>query len=451
MNIEIANKTFTIPPIRIERLEAAFAEPRYAATQLEAGRQFMISEKLADLIAELQKHSSLEEIARRLSIRWRQSLTSADLYSIIIKIIVPRGLAYAANEGQPKQAMRAKTGLRRRLLSGQFRWNFINAGLVERVCSPLTVFYEPLLVMLGLVLIAASRWLLYSTVDWDFYKQVVADVPPTEYLVSIGLLLGVVLFHELGHSSAQIKNGLHAGPIGFQLYFYIPALYADVDASWSLKPGRRLVIDIGGVYFQAIAASILYILYLETGSIALLTVVLMSDTLCVLTLNPFIKFDGYWLLGDALSIPNLDRVSGLVLRDRWNRLRQRPAGTPTGLLPAGWLRGAVTLSYAVLRQVFFFGLTALTLWNAPLLYTRAWSAFSVFAASLVRGMQRFDVVVVFASVLRLALFALLVMTITLLIVSAAIRVWRSIQGIQGAFVRSRPEGALPGAATVAEG
>ena len=235
-------------------------------------------------------------------------------------------MAYPAGQVSPVNGelrRRSQKPWYERMATGVFRWRLMPARFVGKICSPLTIFYSPFSVVLAMLLIVATRWSLYSNVNPHFVRQLLLDYTPTEYLVSLGLLIGVILIHEFGHASAQILFGLPAGGIGFQLYHYMPAFFANVSASWRLKPSQRMVIDIGGIYFQSIAASMLFLIYLQTQSLPVLSVILASDVLSIVALNPFLRFDGYWLVADALAVPNLHALSRKLWAQVVLRLRGR--------------------------------------------------------------------------------------------------------------------------------
>lgn len=418
------SRPFALPALRVERLETALTEPRFVVTVEDIGRRFMVTPKLADVIVELQKGRSIEETAMALSDAWDQLITAKDLSQIIEQQMLPRGLAFPSNLlANRGDSLSQKRPLYRRLLVGNFRWYFLNERAVEKICSPLTILFEPLSVLLAVILIAASRWMLYTTIDWHFYSQITGQTSPAEYLMGLGLLIALVLFHEFGHAAAQLCYGLRSGPIGFQLYFYIPAFFANVDASWSLRPRRRIVVDIGGVYFQAVATSMIYLLYLNTNFASLLTVTLVSDTLCLITLNPFLQFDGYWLLADALAIPNLQSFSQKALTDTFKQLFNGPTATKVRRTLGGWRR-AIILTYAVLRNSFFLLMSVAIFINAHNLYSKAVANISIFLSGCLRGLKTLDISLVVSSLLRLILFLFLLMTVSILLRAVVMKSFR---------------------------
>lgn len=115
--------------------------------------------------------------------------------------------------------------------------------------------------------------------------------------------------HEFGHASACKKFGAKPGGIGFGFYYIIPVLFSDVSDSWKLKPKERVIINFAGIYFELILSTLFVISYLITSFdfFLIFPILLLLDTLH--NLNPFLKFDGYWILSDLIKIHNLHKTS----------------------------------------------------------------------------------------------------------------------------------------------
>ncbi|MEK6408315.1 MAG: hypothetical protein AABN34_15250 [Acidobacteriota bacterium] len=430
MSVANGSFPFVLPQLRVDTLEMSLAEPRYLVTLLGQGRQLMISPKVADLISQLQEGISLEEAARALSGMWERAVTADDLRYIVEHQMVAQGLAYPADSApasvlQSPQELAvqlvkaAKKPLYEKLLTGQFRWRLMKRDLVEKLCSPLTVAYQPLSLLLALVMIVATRWMLYSTMEGHFVRQVITQFNPTEYLASLAILIVVVLIHEFGHAAAQLRYGLPAGAIGFHLYHYLPAFFANASASWKLKPSRRVVVDMGGIYFQAIITSILYLIYLKTQYLPLMIAVLTSDSLCLIALNPFLRFDGYWLLVDLLGVPNLQKRSAALLGRYWKRLRGQPAMADPFPI-SGW-RAVVISFYSILKNCFWVVLVIVILMKAGTLYATAAATISTFLSMAFEGLKAADPALVVSSLIRLLFFVLLILTLSSLVGNMAVK------------------------------
>lgn len=407
---------FELPPLQLQRLETALTEPRFMVTLPGQGKRFMIAPKLADVLVQLQQKKSPEEAAQNLSQLWQQQVSPEVLRQIIEQQVLPRGLAYRAAQlpsiklANAELKRKNRKPLHERLVTGIFRWRLMTPGLVGKISSPLTIFYSLFSVVLATILIVATRWLLYSTVDRHFVRQLLLEFTPGEYLLSLGLLIVVILIHEFGHASAQVRFGVPAGGIGFQLYHYIPAFFANVDASWRLKPSQRMVVDMGGIYFQSIAASVLFLIYLQTNSLPVLSAVLASDVLSIIALNPFLRFDGYWLVADALAVPNLNALSRKLWTQLVSRLRDREIQASQAI-PLSRTRTRLVLLYGLLRSSFWLLLVIFLVLKTPALILSIWNMLSRLSLLEFEGLRTGNIPLIAASLIRFALFTLMALAL----------------------------------------
>jgi len=131
------------------------------------------------------------------------------------------------------------------------------------------------------------------------------------------------LFHEIGHASGCRKYGASPGGVGFGFYLFLPVLFSDVSDAWRLKPGERIAVNLGGIYFEMILASLMLVGYYIFHDFGLLIIpcILILSTLS--NLNPFIKYDGYWILSDAIGVPNLHKNANKKFIQFINNLKNR--------------------------------------------------------------------------------------------------------------------------------
>jgi putative peptide zinc metalloprotease protein len=126
------------------------------------------------------------------------------------------------------------------------------------------------------------------------------------------LVLSIVV-HEFGHASACARFGIAPGDIGVTMYLMVPALYSDVTSAWTLERWKRVVVDLGGNYFQAFVLVALIITSRITGAGSLRAAAFMVTLSILVSMNPIFKFDGYWFCADALGVANLSQQPLRVL------------------------------------------------------------------------------------------------------------------------------------------
>jgi putative peptide zinc metalloprotease protein len=132
-------------------------------------------------------------------------------------------------------------------------------------------------------------------------------------------MLGVVM-HELGHLAACVRFGARHGGIGVGVYWCMPVLYAEVSGAWMLPRLQRAAVDAGGVYFQCTYLIALGTAYLASGATPFLEAMAWTHFLMLHTLNPVLKYDGYWLLTDLGGMPNLHEQVRSSAQKVWRSL-----------------------------------------------------------------------------------------------------------------------------------
>ncbi|MDE6534055.1 MAG: hypothetical protein K2M27_11065 [Muribaculaceae bacterium] len=143
----------------------------------------------------------------------------------------------------------------------------------------------------------------------SYLKICLSDSSLYSLLAALGAIIAITLMHEFGHLSASQYHCIKTGKIGVGLYIGLIVLFADVSNSWKLNRKQRLDINFGGVYFQAVCLIPLYLLFFNTENHILAYILLATNIGILFVLNPFFKFDGYWVLSDIIGVPNLRKGS----------------------------------------------------------------------------------------------------------------------------------------------
>jgi len=201
--------------------------------------------------------------------------------------------------------------------------------------------------------------------------------PGAGFLAAYGLFFLSLIAHELGHASACARYGGRPSAIGFGLYLAFPVLYSDVTAAWDLRRWQRVAVDLGGIYFQGLVGGAYLAAYLATGWGTLSLACLLIAFSCLLSLNPFFRFDGYWAIGDALGVVNLGRQRGRLLR----HARERLAGRRASPLPWPATVSAFVAAYLVAATATWIAFLVLVV---PLLAQRALAYPALLAADVPR-------------------------------------------------------------------
>ncbi|OQA88821.1 MAG: putative peptide zinc metalloprotease protein YydH [Lentisphaerae bacterium ADurb.Bin242] len=136
-------------------------------------------------------------------------------------------------------------------------------------------------------------------------------------------LLVTKTVHELAHGYTAKSFGARIRSMGVSFIVFYPRLFVDLTDTWRLSRARRIACDGAGIASELIfggLAAIVWV-YAQPGPLRstmfyLVTVSALGTIL--VNGNPFIRYDGYYLLCDLLNVENLMSRSIEYVKS-WNR------------------------------------------------------------------------------------------------------------------------------------
>ena len=290
--------------IHIQTFSSASDEARYLIGC--RGQYYEVGVVVANLITTLKEYGTEDEAIKAFLRNNNNRYTIEQIRDAIKKYIAPM----QENKGGGKQFLYQK--------------EIMSAQHVDRFSDALKLLFNKY-IMVSVIFVAL-------TLDAVFFlttKDLLTFSNKVNAYTIIGLLLFMLassFFHELGHASACKRFGIKHGGIGFGLYLNFPVLYTDVTEVWKLDRSRRCVVNIAGVYFQLMCIIPIIVCFMLTDSDVLRYMIIIMNFGFVMTLNPFFKFDGYWMASDILGVPNLRQRSKEIIRYYINKLRRRSIG-----------------------------------------------------------------------------------------------------------------------------
>jgi putative peptide zinc metalloprotease protein len=180
-------------------------------------------------------------------------------------------------------------------------------------------------------------------------------------------LSAVKVIHELGHAYTATRYGCRVPSMGVSFLVMFPVLYTDTTAAWRLRSRKqRLAIDCAGVTAELMVATISTLIWvvLPEGPVRSIFFVLATSSWIMslaINLNPFMRFDGYYVLADMLGVANLQPRAFALGRWRLRELlfdlgEDAPEDVPDrlrrGMIAYAW----ITWAY---RLVLFIGIALL--------------------------------------------------------------------------------------------
>jgi len=211
--------------------------------------------------------------------------------------------------------------------------------LKQRLWTPMAIriplldperFLERTLPFARLVLnnYTAVLWLLVvvigvilAGVHWsDLTENIVDRALTPQNLILIWFVYPVVkALHELGHAYTTKMSGGEVHEIGIMFLVFMPVPYVDVSSAWGFRSkGRRMLVGASGIAVEMFLGALALFVWLsvEPGTVHAVAynVMLISGVSTLLfNGNPLLRFDGYYVLADALEIPNLGARSNKYL------------------------------------------------------------------------------------------------------------------------------------------
>lgn len=197
------------------------------------------------------------------------------------------------------------------------------------------------------------------------------------------VLFFVKILHELGHAFVAKTMNCHVPVIGVAFLVGWPVLYTDTSDAWKLQlRSKRIKISAAGVSVElGLAIISLFCWNFAPEGILKSIFFLLATTTWLLSLlvnlNPLMRFDGYYLLSDMLSMPNLE-IRSFTMARWW--LREKLFAIK-GLSPEKirkpfvfyafsiWVyRFLLFLGIALLVYHFFFKVAGIILFVIEILY-----------------------------------------------------------------------------------
>lgn len=228
--------------------------------------------------------------------------------------------------------------------------------------------------MIAAAVIAVTGFVAFGAVAatgrFEFTPQSVG----VGFAILFTLNLVLVFIHELGHAALLVHYGRRVKSSGIRIYFGTPAFFIDSSDVLMLSRGKRIAQSFAGPYFEMVATGVaaLALWAWPDGSTAqiLYRFVILNYFVLLLNLVPMLELDGYWILSDALRVPDLrPRSLAFMRRDLWAKLRHRErfSASEIGIGLYGTVGVAFTVVCLVSAGFFWrstFGGLVTKMWDA---------------------------------------------------------------------------------------
>lgn len=240
-------------------------------------------------------------------------------------------------------------------------------AFLERWISLAGWLFSPIGVVLWLVIVGVGAVHLLPRMD-DLLARPLSGAIALDNLAWLYLTFAMLkLFHEFGHAFAckafgrvvDERGRARGGEVhvmGLMLLVLAPLPYMDASSSWTLRSRRqRIVVAAAGMLVELALAGIAAIVWARSAEgelahdLAYNVIFAAGASTILFNANPLLRYDGYYILADAIDIPNLaqrsrDYTFYLIKSRVWKvRNLESPADAPRERpwLGAYWLASSI--------------------------------------------------------------------------------------------------------------
>lgn len=162
-----------------------------------------------------------------------------------------------------------------------------------------------LLIILSAVLLVGEHW-------YDLKAHNIDNLLRPANLAILWLIYPIIkLLHELGHAAATKYYGGEVHEMGVLFLALIPIPYVDAsNAAAFPQRGQRILVSAMGMMVELFLAALALFVWLQVENglikdICLNIMLIAGISTLLFNGNPLLKYDAYYILSDALDIPNL--------------------------------------------------------------------------------------------------------------------------------------------------
>ncbi len=165
----------------------------------------------------------------------------------------------------------------------------------------------------ALWLLTVTAGLFAAVLNWSELRANFSDqlLAPGSLMLFGALYPLIKALHELGHAYAVKLRGAEVREMGVILMLLMPVPYVDASASSMFADKRhRMLVGAAGIMVEVFLAAVAMLIWaaVEPGTVRAVaySVMLIAGFSTVLfNGNPLLRYDGYYMLADALEMPNL--------------------------------------------------------------------------------------------------------------------------------------------------
>lgn len=258
---------------------------------------YYVEEFLYDIITRLKAKESIESLKNSVNTKFNKEYSSSNILQII------EHLRYKLLKPEVNKSDNIF-----------FKMDLFDPSIFDPIARQFKFIFRKGWFITLFFIVTAINFIYLFYFDYRQSFIPIYSLEPLEYFC---LLLGCIfslVMHEMGHISAAKFFKVKTGMIRFGIYYVFPVFFTNLSEIWTISRRDRLTVNFAGVFFQMIINSLIVgILFFFNppiiASSILVQVIKFNFVIVAYNLNPFLKFDGYWILSDLFRVVNLNKIS----------------------------------------------------------------------------------------------------------------------------------------------
>lgn len=194
-----------------------------------------------------------------------------------------------------------------------FHFPLFRGENISALLKPFSFLFKKVAVISSILLFILLQIYFISN---GFYKDInFSNILHMNTAGTLAIVFVSFILHEMGHASAGVYYNIRVGNMGIGIYLFRPVFYTDLSDAWKLNRKKRMVTNIGGLYFQIVYATLLSVILLFTNAFILKISIIIIIISVLMNLDPILRLDGYWILSDLFGVVNVnDRAFDMLIK-----------------------------------------------------------------------------------------------------------------------------------------
>jgi putative peptide zinc metalloprotease protein len=253
--------------------------------------QLKLKNEFYYLINLIDGHSTINQITELYNLKYSKNFTDEFILEIFQKQLFPYGVIESDTPIIEKE----------REIHLRLSFIFWKGASLNLISSILANLFNPLFFYITFI-----SALCFNIIFLLFSKPFsLISVQKNDVFLFAFFSFLILILHELGHISACAKFNTKNKGIGFGFYIISPVFFADISDAWHLSKKKRIIINLAGIYIELLISTLIIFFIVITKNTNMLASVYAILFHVLLNLNPFLKYDGYWIISDLFGFSNL--------------------------------------------------------------------------------------------------------------------------------------------------